>query len=77
MNQIELMLTVEQMDPGQRLNLSREKLVRLAEGSMRSLLLDGPVRSEDIDQFLKQLEVNWGLKVQRNLLDESAIIEKK
>lgn len=77
MNQIELMLTVEQMDPGQWLNLSREKLVRLAEGSMRSLLLDGPVRSEDIDQFLKQLEVNWGLKVQRNLLDESAIIEKK
>ncbi|MGT4672481.1 hypothetical protein ACO2CR_00610 [Aeromonas caviae] len=77
MNQIELMQEVNKMKPGQRLKLQHHELVSLSEGSKRSLLFDGPVRESDIDEFLHHLEQNWGLVVQRNPLEQSAIIEKK
>lgn len=77
MDQIELMQEVNKMKPGMRMKLQHHELVRLAQGSMRSLLLDGPVRECDINEFLRQIERNWGLIVQRNQLDKSATIEKQ
>lgn len=74
-SQIDLMVIVSCMKPGECIKLTREQLVRLASGSMKSMLFDR-VRDSDIAEFLRSISENWNVKVFSNFMEDSATLKK-
>lgn len=77
MNQIELMVTCQNMEPGQRLNVSDSDMRQAASGSIKSLLFDGPVRESDVAAFVDQIQQNWGVSVRQNLMSGEWVVSKR
>lgn len=76
MKQIELFETIQRMTPGQALTLSYRDIAEAAEGNIKSLLLDGPARRNDIDQFVKQIRDNWGVNIEWNPIGDKWVVRK-
>lgn len=76
MTQTELFVIVSKMKPGQRFQINGKQLVECANGSIKSILLDGPARDSDVREFIEKISQNWGVKVQQQQELDRAIIEK-
>ena len=63
MRQEDLLVKVMSMKPGQRIDIGIKSMLSCAEGSIRSILLDGPARKSDIDEFVRNIERNWNVSV--------------
>lgn len=75
MNQVELMERTLNMKVGQRLTISKQDMIRCAEGSLRSAF-DYPVRKEDIDAFIFMASRSWGIKFTQNFLEDTWTVHK-
>ena len=67
MRQEELFVTVMRMKPGQCLNVYQPDFWEAVQGSIKSLLLDGPVRESDVKEFIRQIQNNWSVRVTESI----------
>lgn len=60
-SQTDAMIIANSMAPGQCFLFTHPQMRHLAEGSIRSLLFDGPARNSDIEQFVRTTSENWNV----------------